>query len=257
MGGYLTLAAVGPGMELAVGVPPLADLAESPASLFRRVDAAGFGGVVLGGLEEPDLPDIAAAVGETGLEPVAAHVPHDRLQAERTTVVRELRTLGCERTVVGPLHAAHFETDAEVARMATRLSALGGRLAADGRQLCYANRDHEFRSIEDEPAFGLLTERAGEGLAFAFDAGWAAVADRDPAAALGTIAGRTPLVTVTPRVSETGERRLPGKGPVDLSAVVEAAGEVDAEWLVHAADEPPLADEELAAAADAIAAASD
>lgn len=244
-------------MELAVRVPPLSALAEAPQSLLERVAAAGFDGVVLRGLETPHLPDVAAAVGATGLRPAAAHVPFDRLSAERETVVRELRTLGCERVVVGPLHAAHFETGAEVVRMATRLSALGGRLAADGRQLCYANRDHEFASVDGDTAFRLLAERAGEGLAFALDAGWTALADREPAAALSALDGRTPLVTATPRVADTGERRLPGRGAVELEAVAAAAADAGADWLVHAADEQPLHDEELAAAAEALRSAVD
>lgn len=242
-------------MELAVRVPPLSDVAESPASLLERVAAAGFEGVVLGGVEASYLPDLAAALGETGLAPVAASVPHDRLQAERRAAVRELRTVGCERVVVGPLHAAHFESDAAVARMATRLSALGGRLAADGRRLCYRNGDQEFGEIDGRDAYALLAERAGEGLAFEFDAGRAAVAGRDPVAVLAAAPERVPLVDVTPRVPDTGERRLPGHGALDLPAVAAAAAEAGADWLVHVAETPPVADEELAAAAEALAGA--
>lgn len=253
----MTLAADGPGMQLAVRLPPLPAVAESPGRLLERVAAAGFDGVVLAGLEAPHLPDVAAAIGETGLDPAGAHVPLDRLQAEREAVVRELRTVGCERVIVPELHAAHFESDAEVARMATRLSAMGGRLAADGRQLCYHNHDREFQPIEGRDAYELLVERSGEGLAFEFDAGWAAVAGRDPAGVLGTLAGRVPLVDVTPRVPDTGERRLPGAGDLDLAAVVAAAGDAGAEWLVHVAEEPPLHDEELAAAADVLGEAPD
>jgi sugar phosphate isomerase/epimerase len=252
MSGYLALATDRSTMQVAARVPELARLDEPPGTLLERVAAAGFDGVVLAGLAEPHLPAVAAAIGETGLELVAAHVPFDRLQAERTTVVRELRTVGCERVVVVPLHEAHFGDDDDVSRMATRLSAMGGRLSADGRQLCYANRDHEFAAVGDTTAYELLVERAGEGLAFEFDAGWAAVADRDPDAVLSTLSGRVPMVDVTPRVPETGERRLPGRGDVDLPAVAAAAADAGADWLVHVAEEPPLHDAELAAAADVV-----
>jgi sugar phosphate isomerase/epimerase len=252
MSGYFTLAVEGADMEIAARVPPLANLAESPASLLRRVAEGGFDGVVLAGLEAPHLPDVAAAIGETGLALVAAHVPFDRLQAERKTVVRELRTVGCERVVVPSMHEAHFESRPEVNRLATRLSAMGGRLAADGRQLCYANGDHEFGGVGDATAYELLVDRAGDGLAFEFDAGWAAVADRDPVGVLAALSGRAPLVVATPRVPETGERRLPGKGEVDLPAVAAAADDAGADWLVHAAETPPLHDAELSAAADAL-----
>lgn len=244
-------------MEVAVRLPPLPAVAESPRRLLSRVADAGFDGVVLAGLEAPHLPDVAAAVGETGLEPVGARVPLDRLQADREAVVRELRTVGCERVVVPSLHAAHFEADEEVTRMATRLSALGGRLAAEGRQLCYHNGAHEFRVVEGEDAYELLVERAGEGLAFEFDAGRAAVAGRDPAAVLDALADRAPVVEVTPRVAATGERRLPGKGDVDLPAVAAAAADAGSGWLVHAAAEPPLHDEELDAAAEVLRSVAD
>lgn len=244
-------------MEVAVALPPLDAGGEPVGALFERVASAGFDGVVLSGLAAPHLPDVAAAVGETGLAPVAARVPLDRLQAEREAVVRELRTVGCERVVVPPLHAAHFERSAEVTRMATRLSAMGGRLAADGRQLCYRNRDREFGADGDRDGYEQLVERAGEGLHFEFDAGWAAVAGRDPTAVLGDLSARVPLVDVTPRVPETGERRLPGTGAVDLPAVVAAAEEAGADWLVHTAEARPLHDEELAAAADVLLTARD
>lgn len=241
-------------MEIAVRLPPLATVQESTVTLLERVATAGFDGVVLVGLEEPHLPDVATAIGETDLELVGAHVPLDRLQAERQTVVRELRTVGCERVVVPELHEAHFGSADEVARMATRLSVLGGRLAADGRTLCYHNDDHEFRALDRGDAYELLVERAGEGLQFEFDAGWAAVAGRDPVRFLSLLDGRVPLVDATPRVPETGERRLPGKGDVDLPAIVEIAADAGSGWLVHVADEPPLHDEELAAAAEVLGA---
>lgn len=244
-------------MDLAVRLPPLSGVEEPVEHLLGRVADAGFDGVVLVGLEGPHLPDVAAAVGETGLALVAAHVPLDRLQAERTRVVRDLRTVGCERVVVPELHAAHFESGDEIDRMATRLSALGGRLAADGRQLCYHNHDHEFRAVDGTDAFERLVERAGEGLAFEFDAGWAEVAGRDPATVIGTLEGRAPLVDVTPRVAETGERRLPGRGDVDLPGVVAAAASAGTAWLVHVAEEPPLHDEELAAAREVLAEVTD
>jgi sugar phosphate isomerase/epimerase len=252
MRGYFTLAVQGGDMKLAARVPPLANLEESPASLLQRVAEGGFDGVVLAGLAAPHLPDVASAIGETGLTLVAAHVPFDRLQAERKTVVRELRTVGCERVVVPPMHEAHFESRPEVNRLATRLSAMGGRLAADGRQLCYANAAHEFEDVGDGTAYELLIDRAGDGLAFEFDAGWTAVADRDPVAVLGALSGRAPLVVATPRVPETGERRLPGRGAVDLPAVADAAAAAGADWLVHVAASPPLHDAELDAAADAL-----
>lgn len=252
MGGYFTEAVDGRGMELAARVPPLATLEESPASLLQRVAAGGFDGVVLAGLAEPHLPDVAAAIGDTGLALAGVHVPFDRLQAERQTVVRELRTVGCERVVVPPMHEAHFESGPAANRLATRLSAMGGRLAAEGRQLCYANATQEFDDVGDGTAYELLVDRAGDGLAFEFDAGWAAVADRDPAAVLATLSGRAPLVVATPRVPETGERRLPGRGAVDLPAVAAAAAEAGADWLVHVAASPPLHDAELDAAADAL-----
>jgi sugar phosphate isomerase/epimerase len=141
--------------------------------------------------------------------------------------------------------------------MATRLSALGGRLAADGRTLCYHNHDHEFRTVDGGDAYELLVERAGEGLRFEFDAGWAAAAGRDPVALLGRLAERAPLVDATPRVPETGERRLPGASDLDLGAVAAVAADADAGWLVHVADERPLHDEELSAAAEVLRSAVD
>ena len=238
-------------MRAAVQLYTLRRVVEPLPELLSRVADAGYEGVEFAGLDQMGLRPVAEALGKTGLEPVGAHVTHDRLQAERREVVRELRTIGCTRVVVPAVHEEHFVDADSVNRMATRLSALGGRLDADGRQLLYHNHDYEFGELSVEgnggdsgqrDAFELFVERAGDGLAFEFDVGWAAAAGRDPAAVLSRLDGRVPLVHIKD-VDEDGNPVEPGDGIVDLVACAEAAREAGTEWLVYEHDDPadPLA----------------
>ncbi|PSP79730.1 sugar phosphate isomerase/epimerase [Halobacteriales archaeon QS_1_68_20] len=223
---------------------PVAEASEGTRSeTLARVAEAGFDGVAFADLERRHLRPVAAALGEAGLEPVSVTVSHDRLQAERKAVVRDLATVGCGRVVVPPVHEAHFETPDAINRMATRLSALGGRLATSGQTLCYRNDTHEFRRI-DPPgetddaaersldAFDLLVERSGEGLAFELDVGAVTAAGRDPAAVLGRLTGRVPLVALRD-VDADGDPVSLGDGVVDVDVVVDAAREAGVEWLVY------------------------
>jgi len=224
-------------MLTAVRLGSLRDPTDPVPTMLERVAAAGFDGVAFVGLDEQRLQPVAEALLDTGLVPVAARVPYDRLQGERKQVVRELRTVGCERVVLPPLHEAHFETRGEVARMATRLSALGGRLAADGRSLCYLNGTREFRPVDGGDAYEVLVERAGDGLGFELDVGDAAAAGRDPVALLERLSGRVPLVRLRD-VDADGEPTTLGEGSLDLGGVVGAAREAGTEWLVHEPRDP-------------------
>ena len=235
-------------MRAAVQLYTLRRVVEPLPELLSRVADAGYEGVEFTGLDQMGLRPVAEALGKTGLEPVGAHVTHDRLRAERREVVRELRTIGCERVVVPAVHEQHFGDADSVNRMATRLSALGGRLDADGRQLLYHNHDYEFGKLPAEAnedqreTYELFIQRAGDGLAFEFDVGWAAAAGRDPAAVLSRLDGRVPLVHIQD-VDEDGDPVEPGEGIVDLVACAEAAREAGTEWLVYEHDDPadPLA----------------
>ncbi len=230
-------------MRTAVRLPD-SGAADPPSELLPRIAEAGFDGIAFESLDEGHLRPVAAALGDADLDPVAVAVAHDRLQAERRRVVRDLSTVGCERVVVPPVHEAHFVDADAINRMATRLSALGGRLAASGRTLCYRNGSHEFGPVDlsDESdhhanektsdAFDLLVERSGDGLAFELDVGAAAAADRDPTAVLERLDGRVPLVALRD-VDPDGSPVALGEGVVDVDAVVAAARDAGAEWLVY------------------------
>lgn len=246
---YLSPRVLRPYMRGAVQLYTLRRVVEPLPELLSRVADAGYEGVEFAGLDQLGLRPVAEALGKTELEPVGAHVTHDRLQAERAEVVRELRTIGCERVVIPAVHEEHFGDADSVNRMATRLSALGGRLDADGRQLLYHNHEYEFGDLPvdagqatERDAFDLFVERAGDGLAFEFDVGWAVAAGRDPAAVLSRLDGQVPLVHLKD-VDEDGQPVEPGEGIVDLIACAEAAREAGAEWLVYEHDGPtdPLA----------------
>lgn len=234
-------------MRTAVQLQPFRTLDLPIPELLDRVAAAGFDGVEFMGLGEKQLKPIAEAFNRTGLKPVAAHVPLDRLQGDRKQVVRELKTIGCERVVVPHLHDAYFDSETEINRMATRLSALGGRLAADNRRLCYHNGTYELEVATGDAggsAFERLVGRAGDGLAFELDVGAVVATDRDPVDLLSGLDGRVPLVQFRD-VDAHGDPVELGEGYLDLESVAAAADDAGADWLVYEHDDPAYPIESL------------
>lgn len=220
-------------MRAAVHLDPRRAQPASLTGLLERLGGARFEGVEFAGLSDEHLQPVAAALGSSGLEPVAVQATYDRLQAEPRQVVRTLGTIGCGRAVVPGVHEAYFADPSEIARLATRLSALGGRLAADGRTLCYRNASHEFDRLESgSGAFELLVERAGEGLAFELDVAGTVKAGRDPVELLDRLDGRVPLVRLRD-VTADGEPVELGEGVVDVDAVAATAREIGVDWLVY------------------------
>lgn len=221
-------------MRAAVHLDPRRAGRASLIDLLERIDDARFEGVVFAGLDSEHLQPVAAALGSTDLEPVAVQATYDRLQAEPRDVLRNLGTIGCERTVIPGVHEAYLSETSEIARLATRLSALGGRLAADGRTLCYRNGSREFDSLDGphDDAFELLADRAGEGLAFELDVGAVADAGQDPVELLERLDGRVPLVRLRD-VTADGEPVELGEGIVGVDAVAATAREAGVDWLVY------------------------
>ena len=229
-------------MRTALHLDTRGETAQLLTESFERVVEADFDGIEFAGLAESDLLPTATALGQTKLAPVGVHVPYDRLQVDRRQVVHELATIGCKRVVIPSIHPDHFASHDAVARMATRLSALGGRLRTDGRLLCYQNDDHEFRGIDDGEdgsvdAYDLLVERAGEGLAFELDVGGVVTAGRDPVSLLHHLDGRVPIVTLRD-VTAIGEPVALGEGIVNVEEIVIAARDTSVEWLVFARHGP-------------------
>jgi sugar phosphate isomerase/epimerase len=123
-------------------------------ALLDRVAEAGYDGVEFANrVHEADPSAIADRLAETGLIPVSAHVPLERLEAAFEETLALYAQLGCRDLVVPHLPARRFRSERRIDRLATRLEAVQRRLHRHGFRLHYHNQLHEFRQLEED---GLL-----------------------------------------------------------------------------------------------------
>lgn len=211
--------------------------------LIQHAANAGFEGVEFaGGVENGDEDAVVAALEETDVEAVAAHVDIETLESDAESTVEFYRSLGTERLVVPWLGPERFEDATAVEESAERLNALAATVEDLGASLSYHNHDHEFVEVGGRYAFDRFAEATPESLGLELDVGWAAVAGADPAAVLDRWGGRISLV----HVSDADEERSPmevGEGVLDLESVAAAVGNHDVEWAIYEHDDPddPLA----------------
>jgi len=132
-------------MRSALQLHSVRDIDAPLPNVVRRVGAAGFEGVEFAGrVTGANAEDMVAALDETSLEAMGAHVSLHDLEADPEAVARRYRRLGVTRLVIPHLRLAHFRTPARVDALADRLNDLGARLDACGSSLVYHNQLHDF-----------------------------------------------------------------------------------------------------------------
>lgn len=234
-------------MDNAVQLYTLREVDEPIANLLSRVDETTLAGVEFAALPTED--GISTALDDTGLAPVAAHVPDDRIERELETVTDACERVNCATVVIPYLDESHFNGRDAVAETADRLETLAERLAERNIRLCYHNHDHEFispRDTEGSTAFDRLIAETDDSVSFELDLGWAKAGGRDPIELLDRYGDRIPLVHLSD-VDRKGQPVDLGDGILDVPACVDAARDADVEWIIYEHDQP---DDPLAALAD-------
>lgn len=234
-------------MQTAIQLYSLREREEPTLHLLSRIAETSFAGVEFAG-----LPDAGAGVGlsATGLEPVAAHVGIEELEADLQGVVDAVTGVDCRRLVVPWIGPEGFETVAAVEGTAERLAALGDRVADHDCELLYHNHDHEFVDLGGPSAFEVLCKRTPDTVGLELDLGWVRYGGYDPATLVRGLADRVPLVHAKD-VDAAGQPVELGDGLLDLAGCAEAVREAGVEWCIYEHDHPadPLASLEHGAAA--------
>lgn len=265
--------------RLAIQLYTVRKLDEPLPAVIRRVADAGYEGVEFATrLADADADEVASALEETGVEPVAAHLHLDALEADLSTHLNRLSTVGCNRVVIPHLPPATFRTPQTVDAVCESLNDLGATLADHGFELHYHNGNNEFRplvngrigrflsldavpaaagnyvtnrladrqtvdpqSVTSESGYGRIIARTRRpALSFEVDAGWVTAAGYDPEAVFEAVRGRMSLVHMHDVEPTNGgyHSAMPGEGLLDLRRTAEAAEANGAEWLVYEHDDP-------------------
>lgn len=224
---------------------------------MKELKAMGYDGVELAGTYGMTAVECKKILDEVGLELVSAHVNIDLLEDD--AVLDDYAATGIKFVaipwLVGPKDAAELEA------VIARIRKIGERVKAKGMQLLYHNHDFEFEKINDAYILDTYYSRIpAEYLQTELDTCWVNVGGEEPAAYVRKYTGRAPIVhlkdfagsksenmyaligTDSAKEESTGkfEFRPVGYGRQDIPAILQAAEDAGAGWVVVEQDSPSM-----------------
>lgn len=199
--------------------------------ILEQVAAIGYAGVEpYGGLA---VDAVAATCKRLGLRISSAHLGLPVGDAAQQQIERA-QVLGITDFVIPYLDPeAHFRTEAQIKATCALLNQANAAVKAAGMRLVYHNHWFEYELVGDQPAYKLMLDWLDDDIAFELDAYWVAVGGQDPAAVLGELAPRTPLLHVKDGPATTVEAPMVavGDGTLDYAAIIRA-GDAHLTWLL-------------------------
>lgn len=243
---------------IALQVYSVRDQAETDfPGTMAKVKEMGYDGVELAGTYGRTAVECKKILDDLGLALVCAHVPLEQL--EQDAVLDDYAATGMGYIAIPWMEAPKDE--AALAGVLARIEKIARRCKDRGMILLYHNHDFEFRKLggryildayyEALPVDLLQTEQ---------DTCWVNVGGEDPAGFLRKYAGRCPIVHLkdfsgvksenmyaligTDKAKEAHdgafEFRPVGYGRQDVPALLRAAEEAGASWLVVEQDAPSM-----------------
>lgn len=238
---------------------------------LRQVKDLGFEGVEFAGFFGHSAKDMKQILAKIGLLPVSSHVALNLIQGDPQQIIQYHLDLGCLYIAVPWLAEEDRPGSVGFAKSLQALYTFGAQCRQAGIQLLYHNHDFEFQKVsgiygldfiyQAIPAYLLQSE---------IDTCWVKYAGVNPVTYLVSYKGRAPLVHIKDFVAENNDRtpyalinqaepvpadytgfsyRPFGHGSQDAPALVQAAIDADAQWLILEQDDPygesPLVDAKL------------
>ncbi len=236
------------------------DMKEDMRATLEKVKAMGYDGVEFAGLFGKSGEEIRDLCQEVGLTPISAHVPYVDMVAD-PELLKTYATIGCKFVVVPYLKEEHrpgTEGFAEVIENVKKLGAVANEL---GMTLLYHNHDFEFIKLDGKYALDILYEEvSADLLKTELDTCWVNVGGEVPADYIRKYAGRCPVVHLkdfygeksedmyeligiqanAPKRPSNFEFRPVGSGIQDFPAILKAAEESGATWVVVEQDKASM-----------------
>ena len=249
-------------LPVAVQVYSVRDAAKADLrGTLEKIKEMGYDGVEFAGRYGYDTKDIKKMCDEIGLVPISAHVPYLDMTGAPKGVLSKYAALGCKYVAVPYLSDEYRPgTDCfpEVIENIKKLGAVAKEL---GIQLLYHNHDFEFMKIDGKYALDILYDEVpADLLKTELDTCWVNVGGEVPAEYIKKYTGRAPIVHLKDFVGEKSENmyeligikseapkrpsnfelRPVGSGCQDFPAILKAAEEAGAEWVVVEQDNPSM-----------------
>lgn len=237
------------------------ELAEDFAGVLRQVKALGYEGVEFAGLYGHSAAEVKALCQEIGLVPVSAHVPFVDMMAD-PDLLKVYAEIGCEFVVIPYLTEEYRPGQPRFQEVIDGAKLLGEKANALGMKLCYHNHDFEFVKVNGEYALDILYKEVPASLLQTqLDTCWVNVGGENPAAYVRKYAGRAEIVHLKDFAGSKSEKmyaligiddgkdsddtgafefRPVGYGKQDFPAILAAAEDAGAKWVVVEQDQPSM-----------------
>ncbi len=224
---------------------------------MRAVKAMGYDGVETAGLYGMKAVECKSILDKIGLKMISAHVPPDAQMDD--AVLDDYAATGIKYIVIPWF--AEPKSKEELEESIAKITKYGERAKARGMQLLYHNHDFELHEIEGKRILDTYYSRIpSDLLQTELDLCWVNVGGAEPAAYLRSYAGKSPVVhfkdfvgsksknmyaligTDTAKEEKTGnfEFRPVGYGVQDVPALLSAAEDAGANWIVVEQDSPSM-----------------
>ena len=229
---------------------------------LKNVKALGYDGVEFAGLYGNTPAAVKEMCKELGLTPISAHVSYQEMMSDPRGVLSAYADIGCSYVAI-PYLTEDLRPGTPGFTEVVKNADMLGKIARElGMTLLYHNHDFEFMKLDGKYALDILYDEVPEEyLKTELDVCWVNVGGEVPAEYIRKYAGRTPVVHLKDFVGEKSENmyeligikteaaparpsnfelRPVGSGCQDFPAILKAAEESGAEWVVVEQDNPSM-----------------
>ena len=228
---------------------------------LEKIKKMGYDGVEFAGLHGHAPAEIKAMCEEIGLTPISAHVPYADMVADPKGVLSQYAEIGVKYVVI-PYMTPEYRPGAEgFAEVVENVKMLGKAAGELGMGLLYHNHDFEFIKIDGKYGLDVLYESVpADLLQTELDVCWVNVGGEVPADYIRKYKNRCPVVhlkdfygeksedmyeligiqSTEPKRPGNFEFRPVGSGLNDFPAILKAAAESGAEWVVVEQDKASM-----------------
>lgn len=228
---------------------------------LAAVKKMGYDGVEFAGLCGHTPSQIRKMCDELGLVPISAHVPYRDMVADAEGVLSQYAEIGCKFVVVPYLVEEDRPGNEKFSEVIENVKMLGAVAKRLGMKLLYHNHDFEFVKLDGRYALDILYDEVpADLLATELDTCWVNVGGEDPASYILKYSGRSPVVHLKDFFGEKSddmyeligiEKKAParpsnfefrpvGAGLQNFPAILAAAEQAGAEWVVVEQDNPSM-----------------
>ena len=234
---------------------------ENLKDTLTKIKAMGYDGVEFAGLYNYTPEEIRDMCAELELVPISAHVPYLTLVADPEGTLAMYKTIGCKFVAVPYLTEEYRPGTEKFPEVIEGIKKIGAVAKELGIQLLYHNHDFEFIKLDGKYALDILyDEISSDILKTELDVCWVNVGGEVPAEYIRKYSGRTPVVhlkdfygeksedmyeliginSAAPKRPGNFEFRPVGSGLNDFPAILKAAAESGAQWVVVEQDKPSM-----------------